>query len=101
VADDIDRSERILCGVEPGLSFRGSEASKWSSRFAEPTWALSAAPALEATVMLPIAAAIATARRAATKICWRHSRRNMRHAQRTRARRAATPPFLDPRSVER
>src|SRR5829696_1606587 len=44
-------------------------------------------------VTLPIAAATATMRRAVTRTCLRHSRRNMRQAQRAIARRPATRRF--------
>jgi hypothetical protein len=73
-------------------SFRGSEPSKFSSALAEPNWELFAGAVVWTTVMLPIAAATATARSASTRTCCRHSRRNRRTAQRITARRAATPP---------
>ena len=38
---------------------------------------------MQTTVMLPIAVATATVRSATTRTCCRHSRRNMRQAQRT------------------
>ena len=41
----------------------------------------------------PLATATASVSSTSTSSCWRHSRRNSRHAQRTTARRAATPPL--------
>src|SRR3984957_8223413 len=55
-----------------------------------------------ATAEPTIVAATATVIRARIRNCWRHSRRNNRHAHRTTARRAGTPSStgrLDTRSV--
>src|SRR5262249_35348348 len=49
-----------------------------------------------ATAAPMMAAATATVISARTSSCCRHSRRNMRHAQRVTARRAGTPPFPVP-----
>ena len=48
---------------------------------------------LVATAAPTTVAASATTMRASTSSCWRHSRRNIRHAQRITARRAGTPPL--------
>ena len=48
---------------------------------------------LVATAAPMTVAASATTMSARTSVCWRHSRRNIRHDQRITARRAGTPPF--------
>src|SRR6266704_3357436 len=56
---------------------------------------------LVATAAPRIVAETATASSASTSNCWRHSRRNSRHAQRTTAWRAGTPPCPAPTSAGR
>ena len=88
----------LRAASSPASSPRGSEPSNVSKRLAEPKSLSSAGTAFEAIVMLPMAAVTATVRSVTTRSCCRQSRRNMRPAHRTTARRAATPPCLDPPS---
>ena len=75
-------------------SVSGSGSSKMKKWLAVPNSALPGTGArLYAAVANPTAAATATVSSASTRTCWRHSRRNSRHAHRTTARRAATPPW--------
>ena len=56
---------------------------------------------LVATAAPTTVAASATTMSARTSVCWRHSRRNIRHDQRITARRAGTPPFEVPAEAGR
>ena len=101
VADDVERSERFLGGVERRLELArigGVEREHLVGR---------------AEVAVVGGNRVVGDRDAAdrggdgdgeerhTRSCCRHSRRNMRPAQRTTARRAATPPFLGPPNADR
>jgi hypothetical protein len=71
----------------------GSGAWKLARSDALPKVALSGGGVLMDTAAPRIVAATAAVISASTSSCWRHSRRNSRHAQRITARRAGAPPL--------
>ena len=79
----------------------GSGAWNVAMSVAVPNPALAAGGVSWATAEPTTMAATATTISPSTSNCWRHSRRNMRHAQRITARRAGTPPLPVPAGAGR
>ena len=91
-ADDIDGAEPPPRGSDLGfeLGISGVELEPVVGRAV--VGRPDAGAALYATAAPKMAAATETVISPRIRSCWRHSRRNSRHAQRTTARRAAMPP---------
>ena len=82
----------------PGCGLPGFGPAGWNvaRSWAVPKPAPAGGGVLVATAAPTTVAASATTISARTSVCCRHSRRNIRHAQRITARRAGTPPFPAP-----
>ena len=84
------------CSAAIWLARCGSGAWNVAMSVAVPKPALAAGGVSWATAEPTTMAATATTISPSTSSCWRHSRRNIRHAQRITARRAGTPPLAAP-----
>ena len=91
VGDHLDRSEPLLECRDVGCALRRVGLDRAGQRaFAEPKLRGGDSCELYAAVAVKTAAATTMLSSTSTRICWRHSRRNMRTAQRTIARRPVT-----------
>ncbi len=90
------RRPKRRCSAAIWLACCGPPLAKVAMSWAVPKPAPAGGGVSVATAAPMTVAASATTMSARTSSCWRHSRRNIRHAQRITARRAGTPPFEAP-----